>query len=131
MHIEHPIMQTAGKDQIRVMFSGWGVNYLFFTLKWKTLLKYTKTRSIKTTLPQLWTDVILFLIPFGLMSVYQAQRVDWSVIKLFKPSFIAKHFESCLLYREAMKGILTEKIRTRKDSCNRSKTYRAALGYKA
>ncbi|MDD4922982.1 MAG: asparagine synthase-related protein, partial [Bacteroidales bacterium] len=199
-HIEHPIMQTAEQDQIEVMFSGWGgdefvslsmrgiVNHLFFKLKWKTLLEYCKVRGIKTTLYQLRTDVIPFLIPFGLMPVYKAQRTDLSVLTLFKPLFIKKHlrqilshkkskvfgygdrnkfvlnllnlhhlpermeswainaerygfeykyplldkdalefwfsipvkftyqnFESRLLYRDAMKGILTEKIRIRKD----------------
>lgn len=200
MHIEHPIMQTAGQDQVETMFSGWGgdefvslsmrgvVNHLFFKLKWIMLLKYAKVKGFKTTLYQLKTDVIPFLIPLGLMPVYKTQGIDWSVLKLFKISFIARHFrqissyknsnffgygnrnqfilnllnlhylpermdswainaerfgfdykyplldkdvlefwfsipvkftyqnfESRLLYREAMKGILTEKIRIRKD----------------
>jgi len=199
-HIEHPVMKLAEKNNIEMMFSGWGgdefvslgtrgtMNHLFFSFKWATLLQYCKVKGIKSSIYQLRTDVLPFLIPFGLLPVYKTQRSDWYILRLLKPAFICKHwkqifrhqpknnfgygnrtrfvlnllelrhlpermdswainaerygfeykyplldkevlefwfsipiehtykdFHSRLLYREAMKGILPEKIRTRKD----------------
>nr|WP_319997123.1 asparagine synthase-related protein [uncultured Draconibacterium sp.] len=199
-HIEHPVMQMAEKDDIETLFSGWGgdefvslsqrgsVNHLFFSLKWRTLLKYTGTMGIKATVMKLRTEVLPLFIPFGLLGTYKVGKTDLSKLRLFRFSFIKKHwkqiflhhrknifgygnrtqftlnllenrhlpermdswainaekygfdykyplldkdvldfwfsipveytyknFHSRLLYREAMKGILTEKIRIRKD----------------
>ncbi len=200
MPFEHPVMQMAGKDGIEVLFSGWGgdefvslsmrgiVNHLFFSFKWRTLIRYCREKGIRSVLSQFRTDILPFLVPFGIIPVYQVQRIGWSDIRLFKASFLLKHlkqfsfykktnfygrgnrtklslnlinmyylpermeswaihaerygfeykyplldkdvlefwfsipveytyqdFQSRLLFREAMKGILAEKIRTRKD----------------
>lgn len=211
-HIEHPVMQMAGKEGIEILFSGWGgdefvslstrgtVNHLFFTFKWITLLQYARERGLKHTLFQLRSDVLPLLIPFGLLPVYRSGFTNWSLLRLLKTSFIRRHlkqiffhrrrnifgygnrtrfarnlinlyhlpnrmdfwainaerygfeykyplldkdalefwfsipveytykdFQSRLLYREAMKGILTEKIRTRKD---KGEALRIAFSFK-
>ncbi len=198
--IELPVMIEAGKDGVEIIFSGWGgdefvslsmrgvVNHLFFSNKWKTLLKFVRKIGFRTTIAKFRIEVIPQLVPFGLMPVYKAERPDWSVLRLFKHAFIWKHrrqifihhrknifghgnrkkftlnlieyrhlqeridswainaekygleykyplldkevlefwftipvehtyrdFQSRLLFREAMKGILTDKIRLRSD----------------
>lgn len=199
-HIEHPVMQMAGKDGVAVIFSGWGgdefvslstrgtVNHLFFSFKWFTLLQYVRKKGITSTLCQFRTEILPLLVPFGLLPAYRIGQTDWSILHLLKPAFIRKYwrklffhryknafgygdrsrfmlnllehyhlpermdswsinaerygfeykyplldkdvlefwfsipvehtykdFHPRLLYREAMKGILTEKIRTRRD----------------
>jgi asparagine synthase (glutamine-hydrolysing) len=200
MSIEHTVMQMAGKDEIQVMFSGWGgdefvslsirgtANHLFFKFKWIKLLKYAKKIGLKAFIFFTRSEILPLLVPFGLLPAYKIEYTDWNKLYLLRPSFILKHwktiffhkrinffgygnrtkfmlnllnhyhipdrmdywaihaerygfeymyplldkdvlelwfsipieftyqnFESRLLYREAMKGILTEKIRIRKN----------------
>lgn len=110
-HIEHPVMQMAGKDGIEILFSGWGgdefvslstrgtVNHLIFSLKWFALLKYIKKNGIKSTIYQFRTDVFPLLIPFGLLPIYKAGYTDWSTLRLVKPTFIRKHWKQIFLFR--------------------------------
>lgn len=110
-HIEHPVMQMAGKDGIETLFSGWGgdefvslstrgtVNHLIFSLKWFDLLKYVKKSGIKSTIYQFRTDVFPLLVPFGLLPIYKAGYTDWSTLRLLKPAFIRKHWKQIFLYR--------------------------------
>jgi asparagine synthetase B (glutamine-hydrolysing) len=96
-HIEHPVMQMAGKDGIETLFSGWGgdefislstrgtVNHLFFSLKWFALLKYIKKNGIKSSIYQFRKDVFPLLVPFGLLPVYKTGYTDWSTLRLLKP----------------------------------------------
>ena len=112
MHIEHPVMQMAEKDNIENLFSGWGgdefvslslrgtVNHLFFHFKWKTLLKYVKIRGVRATISQLRTDILPLLIPFGLLPAYNAGKTDWSVLRFLRTSFIRKHWKQIFLHRQ-------------------------------
>jgi asparagine synthase (glutamine-hydrolysing) len=190
----------AGKDGVKTLFSGWGgdefvslstrgtFNHLFFSFKWKALIKYIQNKGFKSSAFLFKTDVLPLLIPFGLLNPYKSQKTDWFKIRLLKASFVLKYrkiiffnksknlfgygnrtrftlnllhnyhipermeswtifsekygfeykyplldkevlefwfsipieytyenFHPRLLYREAMKGILTEEIRVRRD----------------
>jgi asparagine synthase (glutamine-hydrolysing) len=111
-HIEHPVMQMAEKDGIEILFSGWGgdefvslttrgtVNHLFFSLKLLGLIRYINKTGIRSMIHQFRTDVIPFLVPFGLVPVYKAGgSTDWSTLHLLKPPFIRKHWKQIFLHR--------------------------------
>jgi len=109
--IELPVMQMAGKDGVETMFSGWGgdelvslgtrgtVNHLFFGFKWITLLKYARQNGLKHTIARLRIEVLPQLVPFGLMPVYKADRHDWSILRILKPSFLWKHRKQIFIHR--------------------------------
>ncbi|MCI1640401.1 MAG: asparagine synthase-related protein [Bacteroidales bacterium] len=110
-HIELPVMKMAEADGIETLFSGWGgdefvslslrgtLNHLFFSFKWGTLLKYAKAKGIKTVILKSRTDILPFLIPFGLMHVYKAGKTDWSILKLLEFSFVKRHWKQIFCHR--------------------------------
>jgi len=110
-HIEHPVMQMAGKDDVKILFSGWGgdefvslstrgtFNHLFFRFKWGTLLRYIRRIGVKSSICIFRTDVFPLLIPFGLLPVYRAEYTDWSILRLLKLSFIRKHWKQLFFHR--------------------------------
>lgn len=82
-HIEHPTMRQASKDNISVLFSGWGgdefvtlsnrgvMSHLFFKLSWLKLLQYIKKTSIRSSILTFRREILPLFIPFGLLHVYQ------------------------------------------------------------
>jgi asparagine synthase (glutamine-hydrolysing) len=197
-HIEQPTMRQAAKDNISILFSGWGgdelvsfpnrgiLSHLLFKGLWLHLLRFIKTFGIKSFIATLRYEILPLLIPFGLLRVYQPfpwkrgqflhltfrmqikrichflksdsiisikgrkgiaiklltfyhmpKRMDSWAINAEKYGFEYRYplldkellelwfsipqehtfhnFESRILYREALKGILTESIRTRKE----------------
>lgn len=112
MYIERPVMKLAEKDNVETIFSGWGgdefvslglrgtVNHLFFNFKWRSLLKYAKVKGIKATISQFRTDVLPLFVPFKFLSIYKAGKTDWSLLKLFRFSFVRKHWKQIFLYRQ-------------------------------
>lgn len=197
-HIEQPTMRQAAKDNISILFSGWGgdefvtlanrgvISHLFFSLSWLSLLQFVKKIGIKSSIYRFRREILPLLIPTGIIYVYQPfpwkrgkflqlnfslhlkrlmfflkansafsfsgrkgltlnllknyhipQRMDSWVINAEKYGFEYRYplldkellefwfsipqehtfhnFESRILYREALKGILTESIRTRKE----------------
>lgn len=109
MHIEHPTMKMAGKDEVKTLFSGWGgdefvslstrgtYNHLFFSFKWKTLVRFIIKTGIKSTIMRFRTEVFPVLIPFGLLPIYRLK--DWSTLSYIKFKFIAKHWKNIFFNR--------------------------------
>jgi asparagine synthase (glutamine-hydrolysing) len=109
MHIEHPTMKAAGKDGVKTLFSGWGgdefvslstrgtYNHLFFSFKWKTLVRFIVKTGIKSTIMRFRTEVFPVLIPFGLLPIYRPK--DWSTLSYIKFKFIAKHWKNIFFNR--------------------------------
>jgi len=70
MSIEHPIMKQAQKDEVSILFSGFGgdeflslsnrgmVNHLFFTFQWLTLLKLILKGKYKSVFTRFSKEVI-------------------------------------------------------------------------
>ena len=109
MHIEHPTMKAAGKDGVKTLFSGWGgdefvslstrgtYNHLFFSFKWKTLVRFIVKTGVKSTIMRFRTEVFPVLIPFGLLPIYRLK--DWSTLRYIKLKFIAKHWKNIFFNR--------------------------------
>jgi len=109
MHIEHPTMKAAGKDEVKTLFSGWGgdefvslstrgiYNHLFFSFKWKTLVRFIVKTGIKSSIMRFRTEVLPVLIPFGLLHIYRPK--DWSILRYLKFKFIAKHWKNIFFNR--------------------------------
>lgn len=197
-HIEQPTMRQATKDNVSILFSGWGgdelvsltnrgvMSHLLFKGLWLHLLRFIKKFGIKSFIATLRYEILPLLIPFGMLRAYQpfpwhrgkylhlslrnqikrislflksdsiisingrkglvlnllkfyhlAKRMDSWAINAEKYRFEYRYplldkellefwfsipqehtfhnFESRILYREALKGILTESIRTRKE----------------
>ncbi len=108
--IEHPIMKMASKDNIPLLFSGWGgdefisaghrgiFNYLFFTFKWIKLFLWIRYHGIKAALKRFRVEVLPVLIPFGLLYVFQPFR--WSLVKDFKFSFVCRNWKTIFFNRQ-------------------------------
>lgn len=197
-HIEQPTMRQAAKDNVSIIFSGWGgdelvtfpnrgvLSHLLFKGQWLHLVRFIKKFGIKSFIATFRYEILPLLIPFGLLRVYQPfpwhrgkylklslitqikriyhflksdsiisikgrkgiavnllkfyhmpKRMDSWAINAEKYGFEYRYplldkellelwfsipqehtfhkFESRILYREALKGILTESIRTRKE----------------
>lgn len=109
MHIEHPTMKAAEKDGVKTLFSGWGgdefvslstrgtYNHLFFSFKWKTLVRFIVKTGVKSTIMRFRTEVFPVLIPFGLLPIYHPK--DWSTLCYIKFKFIAKHWKNIFFNR--------------------------------
>lgn len=109
MHIEHPTMKAAEKDGVKTLFSGWGgdefvslstrgtYNHLFFSFKWKTLVRFIVKTGVKSTIMRFRTEVFPVLIPFGLLPIYRLK--DWSTLRYIKIKFIAKHWKNIFFNR--------------------------------
>lgn len=111
-HIEHPIMRMAQRDEIEILFSGWGgdefislgtrgtVNHLFFKLKWIQLYRYIRQKGIKWFIGKCRTDIFPQFVPFNLMPIYKAGWTDWSNLKLLRAGFILKYCQKIFLYKK-------------------------------
>jgi len=111
-HIEHPVMQMAGKDGVEILFSGWGgdefvslsnrgtLNHLFFKFKWGQLFRFIRKTGILSLPYKFRTDIIPLFIPFGLLPIYKAGKKDWSVLRLFCPSFIRRHWIKIFFHKQ-------------------------------
>lgn len=105
MYIEHPTMKIVEKDGVNTLFSGWGgdefvslstrgtLNHLFFSFKWRLLLKYIKHIGLKSGVFLFIREVLPLFIPFGLLKPYKAQITIWFKIRLLKTGFVLKYWK--------------------------------------
>lgn len=110
MHIEHPVMKKAGKDDVELMFTGWGgdefvslsgrgvVNHLVFNLKLRAILKYTRKVGVRNFVKALRRELLPLFIPFYLLPVYKAQYFDFSKLRSLKTSTILKHWKPIVFH---------------------------------
>lgn len=116
-HIEHPTMRMASKDNINILFSGWGgdefvslslrgvFGHLFFRFRWLTLLKYIKSTGIRSAFSKFRSEVLSKLLPFGLVPAYST--LNWKRMQ-FIHAITDKTLIKCLLLNKGISVFSTK-----------------------
>ncbi|GEM_PF-946128 len=107
--LEHPTMKMAEKDQVKVLFSGWGgdefvssgkrgiFGHLFYRLKWISLAEFILKIGVKSSILLFRVEVLPAIVPFGLLHSYGPFR--WSHLRYFKNGFIIRNLKNILLHK--------------------------------
>ena len=103
MNIELPTMKMAQKDNISVLFSGWGgdefvslslrgaINHIVLRFKLWDFYRWIKYFGIKSTLHRVWNEVMPLVLP---AVVHDKRKRQARLTRFFHVSFIVKHIGS-------------------------------------
>lgn len=103
MDIELPTMKMAQKDNVSILFSGWGgdefvslslrgaVNHIVLRFKLWDFYRWIKYFGIKSTLYRVWNEVMPLVLP---AVVHDKRKRQARLTRFFHVSFIVKHIGS-------------------------------------
>lgn len=81
-HIEQPTMRQAAKDNVSILYSGWGgdelvtlsnrgiMSHLLFSLSWLSLFQFIKRIGIKSSIYIFRREIVPLLLPTGIVFTY-------------------------------------------------------------
>lgn len=114
MDIELPTMKMAQKDNVSILFSGWGgdefvslslrgaINHIILRFKLWDFYRWIKCFGIKSTLYRVWNEVMPLVLP---VVVYDKRKRQARLIRFFYGSFIVRHIGSFFLnYKRCIFG---------------------------
>lgn len=103
MNIELPTMKMAQKDNVSILFSGWGgdefvslslrgaINHIILRFKLLDFYRWIKYFGIKNTLYRVWNEVMPLVLP---AVVHDKRKRQARLTRFFHVSFIVKHIGS-------------------------------------
>ena len=103
MKIELPTMKTAQKDNVSILFSGWGgdefvslslrgaINHVVLRFKLWDFYRWIKYFGIKSTLHRVWNEIIPLVLP---STLFDKRKRPIRLTRFFHVSFIVKHIGS-------------------------------------
>ena len=114
MKIELPIMKTAQKDNVPILFSGWGgdefvslslrgaINHIVLRFKLGDFYRWIKYFGIKSTIHRVWKEIMPLVLPSFLCDKRTRQN---RLTRFFHVSFILRHIDSFFLnYKKCIFG---------------------------
>ncbi len=114
MNIELPTMKMAQKDNISVLFSGWGgdefvslslrgaINHIVLRFKLLDLYRWIRYFGIKSTLYRVWNEVMPLILPSFLCDKRIRQA---KLVRFFSAFFVVRHIPSFFLnYKKCIFG---------------------------
>lgn len=114
MNIELPTMKMAQKDNVSILFSGWGgdefvslslrgaINHIILRFKLWHFYRWIKYFGIKSTLHRVWNEVIPLILPSVL---HDKRKRPTRLTRFFRVSFILRHIGSFFLnYKKCIFG---------------------------
>lgn len=114
MNIELPTMKVAQKDNISVLFSGWGgdefvslslrgaINHIVLRFKLPDLYRWIKYFGVKSTLYRVWNEVMPLMLPSFLCDKRIKQA---KLVRFFSAFFIVRHIGSFFFnYKKCIYG---------------------------
>ena len=114
MNIELPTMKMAQKDNVSILFSGWGgdefvslslrgaINHVVLRFKLWDFYRWIKYFGIKSTLHRIWNEIMPLMLPSFLCNKRARQT---RLTRFFHVSFILRHIGSFFLnYKKCIFG---------------------------
>lgn len=114
MDIELSTMKMAQKDNVSILFSGWGgdefvslslrgaINHIVLRLKLWDLYRWIKYFGIKSTLHRVWNEIIPLVLP---STLFDKRKRPIRLTRFFHVSFIVKHIGSFFFnYKKCIYG---------------------------